>query len=81
MDPAALGFEGKPMPMKLHAGSASFVSVIHSDPSKYGYSKPGGTVDFWPNYKNGPVKQPGCEDRSKQRFSPEGNVLHIIWLN
>ncbi|GBP42532.1 Lipase member H-A [Eumeta japonica] len=52
LDPASIGFENKPVSMKLYAGSARFVEIIHTDPSKYGYRRSHGTVDFWANYNN-----------------------------
>ncbi|XP_011551590.3 phospholipase A1 VesT1.02 [Plutella xylostella] len=76
LDPASTDFEGKHLAGKLHAGSASYVDIIHSDPSKYGYKRSTGTVDFWPNYRNGPVWQPGCDNKPHPMFSPEDICNH-----
>ncbi|XP_031762870.2 lipase member H-B-like, partial [Galleria mellonella] len=77
LDPASVGFENRPLSSKLHAGSAGFVDVIHSDPDRYGYKRQMGTVDFWPNYRNfGPVIQPGCSNRQHSIFSAEDLCNH-----
>ncbi|XP_047507166.1 phospholipase A1 VesT1.02-like [Pieris napi] len=77
LDPAALGFENKAPSMRLNPGSAKLVTVIHSDPSKYGSKQQLGTVDFWPNYKGiGHVRQPGCGDKPSSVFSPEDLCSH-----
>lgn len=77
LDPANLGFEGRPLPTRIHAGSATFVDIIHSDPGKYGYKRSHGTVDFWPNYNmRGPLRQPGCGSRNQLMFSSEDLCNH-----
>ncbi|XP_059046422.1 lipase member H-B-like [Achroia grisella] len=77
LDPASVGFETRPLSSKLHAGSAGFVDVIHSDPDRYGYKRQMGTVDFWPNYRTlGPVIQPGCDNRQHSTFSMEDLCNH-----
>uniref|UniRef100_A0A2A4K8D3 Lipase domain-containing protein n=1 Tax=Heliothis virescens TaxID=7102 RepID=A0A2A4K8D3_HELVI len=71
LDPAGIMFDGRAPTDRLSPTSAGFVDVIHSDPAKYGTRKELGTVDFWPNYRtNGPVIQPGCDNKSYPRFSP-----------
>ncbi|XP_053612459.1 lipase member H-B-like isoform X2 [Plodia interpunctella] len=76
LDPATVGFENKPPAARLNPKSANFVSVIHSDPSKYGYKKSLGTVDFWPNYSLGTVTQPGCDKKNYPTFSPDDLCNH-----
>ncbi|XP_073948831.1 phospholipase A1-like [Choristoneura fumiferana] len=76
LDPANAAFESKPVFSRLNPGSAAVVVAIHSDPSKYGFKRSIGTVDFWPNYRNGRVLQPGCPDKSSPRFSPEDLCNH-----
>lgn len=83
LDPASLSFESRPLPTRLHAGSARFVDIVHSDPNKYGYKRSHGTVDFWPNYNiRGPVRQPGCNERNYPAFTEEGdyNIIIITFL-
>lgn len=78
LDPATVGFENRPLGVRLHAGSADFVDVIHSDPNRYGFRGATGTVDFWPNYRSpGAVTQPGCDNRSHPTFSPEGKRFQV----
>ncbi|KAL4716380.1 hypothetical protein ACJJTC_006742 [Scirpophaga incertulas] len=77
LDPAGVGFESRPPAGRLNANSADFVSVIHTDPSKYGFKRQLGTVDFWPNYRiNRPVLQPGCDNRTFAAFSKEDLCSH-----
>ncbi|KAG6459207.1 phospholipase A1 [Manduca sexta] len=77
LDPASAGFDVKPPHLRLQPNSALFVSVIHSDPSRYGTKRELGTVDFWPNYRNrGQVLQTGCPPGSHQRFSKEDLCNH-----
>ncbi|XP_063823027.1 lipase member H-like [Ostrinia nubilalis] len=76
LDPASASFENRPKMMRLNPESASFVSVIHSDPSKYACKKPLGTVDFWPNFRPGTVVQPGCSNKSYPMFSKEDLCNH-----
>ncbi|XP_061703904.1 lipase member H-B-like [Cydia pomonella] len=76
LDPAGVGFKGKPKAGRLHAGSAAVVVAVHSDPHKYGYRRALGTVDFWPNYHPRTVRQPGCPVKTGQRFSPEDLCSH-----
>lgn len=78
LDPASIGFENRPNNVKIHGGSAEYVDLIHSDPSKYGYRKSMGTVDFWPNFKNGAVVQPGCPAGGQQMFSLEGDFAYLL---
>ncbi|CAK1540568.1 unnamed protein product [Leptosia nina] len=77
LDPAALGFENKAPILRLNPGSAKVVTVVHSDPSKYGSRVQLGTVDFWPNFRSlGPVRQPGCQGRTAPVFSPADLCNH-----
>ncbi|KAJ2950059.1 hypothetical protein O0L34_g11398 [Tuta absoluta] len=76
LDPAGVAFEGRPPQQRLSPKSAKFVAVLHSDPSRYGFSRQLGTVDFWPNYRNGAVRQPGCDNRPHPMFSPEDLCNH-----
>ncbi|XP_038214592.1 phospholipase A1-like [Zerene cesonia] len=77
LDPAAIGFENKPPVLRLNPGSAELVTVIHSDPSKYGCKVSLGTVDFWPNFKVlGPVVQPGCQNGPAPMLSGEDLCNH-----
>ncbi|XP_047991944.1 lipase member H-B-like [Leguminivora glycinivorella] len=76
LDPAGVGFKGKPETGRLHPGSATVVVAVHTDPHKYGFRRALGTVDFWPNYKPGNVRQPGCPEKTGQRFSPEDLCSH-----
>ncbi|XP_072938843.1 lipase member H-A-like [Epargyreus clarus] len=76
LDPASVGFEGKPAGSKLNPYSARRVFVIHSDPSKYGYKSATGTVDFWPNFTLRPVIQPGCTSGPTQVFSADDLCNH-----
>ncbi|XP_013187093.1 lipase member H-B-like [Amyelois transitella] len=76
LDPASVGFENKPLAVRLNPKSAGFVSVVHSDPSRYGYKRSLGTVDFWPNYSTGTVTQPGCDKKNNPAFSPEDLCNH-----
>ncbi|KAJ8721449.1 hypothetical protein PYW07_002224 [Mythimna separata] len=77
LDPAGIIFDGKMPFERLNPYSAGFVDVIHSDPNRYGSNRELGTVDFWPNYRNGrPVVQPGCDNKSHPRFSPEDLCNH-----
>lgn len=74
LDPAGVIFDGRAPHDRLNPYSAAFVDVIHSDPNRYGSRRELGTVDFWPNFRNfGPVVQPGCDNKSHPRFTPEGN--------
>ncbi|XP_063530284.1 lipase member H-like [Cydia strobilella] len=76
LDPAGVGFKGKPEAGRLNPGSAAVVVAVHSDPHKYGYRRALGTVDFWPNYRPGTVRQPGCPEKTGQRFSLEDLCSH-----
>ena len=63
LDPAGPLFENTPEEVRLDAGDASFVDVIHSDAEKLidlglGIATLSGDVDFWPN--DG-INQPGCD--------------------
>ncbi|CAH0702380.1 unnamed protein product [Spodoptera exigua] len=77
LDPAGVVFDSKPPHERLNPKSAGYVDVIHSDPNRYGSRRELGTVDFWPNYRTiGPVVQPGCDNKSHPRFSPEDLCNH-----
>ncbi|XP_047019140.1 lipase member H-like [Helicoverpa zea] len=77
LDPAGIMFDGRAPADRLSPTAARFVDVIHSDPTKYGTRKELGTVDFWPNYRNnGPVIQPGCDNKPHPRFSLEDLCNH-----
>ncbi|XP_049867905.1 phospholipase A1-like [Pectinophora gossypiella] len=77
LDPAGVGFENRVPLERLNPGSAGYVFVLHTDPNKYGFSRPLGSVDFWPNYRNlGPVRQPGCDYGPRPQFTPEDLCSH-----
>ncbi|XP_017768412.1 PREDICTED: lipase member H-A, partial [Nicrophorus vespilloides] len=56
LDPALPKFEGAPAECGLHVEDAEFVDVVHTDVGHYGYTRPAGHVDFYPN---GGKDQPG----------------------
>lgn len=60
LDPAAPKFEHPNVTEadRLSKNDADFVDVVHTDIEYYGYEKPLGTVDFYPN---GGGTQPGCK--------------------
>ncbi|KAJ8949851.1 hypothetical protein NQ314_008103, partial [Rhamnusium bicolor] len=58
LDPAGPIYNGLPIDERLDPSDAAFVDVIHSHKEVFGYTKPCGHVDFWPN--GGGPTQPGC---------------------
>ncbi|XP_045768539.1 phospholipase A1-like [Maniola jurtina] len=76
VDPASAGFENKPPGHRLSPASAQYVDVIHTDPNRYGFRSSSGTVDFWANYRVGPVRQPGCSNQPAQILSMEDLCSH-----
>lgn len=78
LDPSRVGFDGKPVEMRLNEDSAKSVVVIHTDSDQYGARGAMGKVDFWPNYKQtGRFNQPGCERRPGPTFSMQGLFLSV----
>ncbi|CAK1555946.1 unnamed protein product [Leptosia nina] len=59
LDPALPLFENVPLAQRLDPTDAEFVDIIHSDAGIFGYNRPCGHVDFFPN--GGVSPQPGCE--------------------
>ncbi|KYO22671.1 lipase member I isoform X2 [Alligator mississippiensis] len=57
LDPAGPLFTGKPPDERLDHTDAQFVDVIHTDIDAFGFRKPLGNIDFYPN---GGADQPGC---------------------
>lgn len=70
LDPAGPLFTKWPKSLKLDAGDAEFVDVIHTDAGIFGYPTQIGHVDFWPNQGISP--QPGCEIKEVKRRNPDG---------
>lgn len=66
-DPARRPFESSSIADvdKLTEEDAITVVGIHTDAGYAGYTKPTGTVDFYPN--GGANPQPGCEDAEETR--------------
>lgn len=80
LDPAGPLFTKWPLSLKLDASDAEFVDVIHTDAGIFGYPKPIGHADFWPN--GGISPQPGCSLRDVKRRNPDSIIepcqsLHI----
>ncbi|RVE42421.1 hypothetical protein evm_012936 [Chilo suppressalis] len=59
LDPAFPLFDKLPLSQRLDPSDAEFVDVIHTDAGIFGYNRPAGHVDFYPN--GGISPQPGCE--------------------
>ncbi|XP_044755151.1 uncharacterized protein LOC123314100 [Coccinella septempunctata] len=59
LDPAAPTIDNKFVSeaFRLSSGDADFVDVYHTDAGFFGFTKPIGHVDFYPNYGR---EQPGC---------------------
>ncbi|XP_062983664.1 lipase member I [Elgaria multicarinata webbii] len=57
LDPAGPSFTGKSPSERLDHTDAQFVDCIHTDIDAFGYRKPLGNIDFYPN---GGTDQPGC---------------------
>ncbi|CAG4982164.1 unnamed protein product [Parnassius apollo] len=77
LDPSKVAFENKPAKLRLNPDSASMVTVIHTDITKYGTSEPMGKVDFWPNFRHmGQANQPGCDRRPSPTFSMQDLCSH-----
>ncbi|CAK1555731.1 unnamed protein product [Leptosia nina] len=58
LDPAYPGYSLYDSAGHLSKGDAAFVDVIHTNPGVFGFPKPIGDVDFYPNF--GEWIQPGC---------------------
>lgn len=72
MDPAGPLFKKWPKSLKLDAGDAEFVDVIHTDAGIFGYPRSIGHVDFWPN--RGISPQPGCQLSDVKRRNPDSII-------
>ncbi|XP_041988208.1 phospholipase A1-like [Aricia agestis] len=63
LDPSGMGWENRPAALRLSAGAAAAVLVLHTDPDRYGIRGRAGTFDVWPNARPTRVVQPGCTPR------------------
>ncbi|XP_045464528.1 pancreatic lipase-related protein 2-like [Harmonia axyridis] len=72
LDPAGPLFKKWPKNLKLDAGDAEFVDVIHTDAGIFGYPTQIGHVDFWPN--RGISPQPGCTIPEVKRRNPDAII-------
>lgn len=79
LDPAGPLFNKWPKSLKLDAGDAEFVDVIHTDAGIFGYPTQIGHVDFWPNQGISP--QPGCEIKEVKRRNPDGVLEPCTYQN
>nr|UPN66603.1 pancreatic triacylglycerol lipase 1 [Colaphellus bowringi] len=78
LDPAGPKFENSKMAdnEKLCEHDADFVDVIHTDVRHYGFTKPTGHVDFYPNEGK---HQPGCPPQEKDdNCSHARSTLYFI---
>lgn len=75
LDAAGPGFSGS-KDEHLYNKSAECVVVIHTDGGRYGFKKPIGTIDFFPN--DGKRTQPGCP-RGGPLLTPTGKILSFIY--
>lgn len=73
LDPAGPLFTKWPKSLKLDAGDAEFVDIIHTDAGIFGYPRSIGHVDFWPNRGQSP--QPGCRLEEVKRRSPDAFLI------
>ncbi|XP_056633533.1 pancreatic lipase-related protein 2-like [Diorhabda sublineata] len=78
MDPAGPLFAKWPNDVKLDAGDADFVDVIHSDAGIFGYPTSVGHVDFWPN--RGIAPQPGCTVKEIEARNP-GSLIEPLFCS
>ncbi|XP_044265372.1 uncharacterized protein LOC123011801 [Tribolium madens] len=58
LDPAGPFFVSRPEEERLNKNDAEVVHVIHTNGGTFGFEKPCGTIDFFPN---GGSSQPGCK--------------------
>ncbi|XP_050501031.1 pancreatic lipase-related protein 3-like, partial [Diabrotica virgifera virgifera] len=79
MDPAGPLFTKWPKNLKLDAGDAEFVDVIHTDAGIFGYPTSIGHVDFWPNQGISP--QPGCTLPEIKRRNPDSFIIEPLFCS
>lgn len=72
LDPAGPLFKKWPKNVRLDAGDAEFVDVIHTDAGIFGFPRSVGHVDFWPN--QGLAPQPGCTLAEIKYRSPDSII-------
>ncbi|XP_065157728.1 lipase member H-like isoform X2 [Atheta coriaria] len=79
LDPAGPLFTKWPKSLKLDAGDAEFVDIIHTDAGIFGYPRSIGHVDFWPNRGQSP--QPGCRLEEVKRRSPDAFLIEPLFCS
>lgn len=62
LEPAAVLYEKNHLKEHLTENDAFLVDIVHSDAGRFGWSKPVGDIDFWPN--GGNAVQPYCQVRN-----------------
>lgn len=72
MDPAGPLFKKWPKEVRLDAGDAEFVDVIHTDAGIFGFPRSVGHADFWPN--QGVSPQPGCTLSEVKSRAPDAII-------
>lgn len=82
LDPAGPLFTTNLFQLRLSSSDADYVEVIHTNAGLFGYPKPLGDADFYPNYGS---YQPGClilscsHSRSYEYFAESINSMNGFW--
>ncbi|XP_055295780.1 lipase member H-B-like [Sitodiplosis mosellana] len=66
LDPASVGFDFSNKDKRLADSDADYVQIIHTDGDNFGFAKPLGLGDFYPNFGR---SQPGCSNNILDKCS------------